>query len=209
MRQITACLASAAIAASATLVAAPAFAADDMGSNPITELFDAFGMGDREKPEIEYKERAPLVPPPSTAALPAPQAKGAIGRDSGMWPNDPDEERRAQKRAAANRLPTETNSYRMDRSPRLDPDEIGDRRVRGANVPDRASGTRGDNEITRMERSDLESQRLNRGPQPVAGSEPTRGRLTDPPPGYRVGTGGVTAAAAPEQKPWYKRMFGN
>lgn len=205
MRQITACLASAFVLAA---MASPARAADDMGSNPITELFDAFGMGDKEKPEIDYQERAPLVPPPSTAALPAPQEKGAVGRATGRWPTDPDQQRRAEREARANQVPTETNNFRMDRNSRLDPSEIGGRRTAGASVPDVASPTTSDNAVTRLSPDELSARRGTQtaAAAPAAGA---RSRLSDPPPGYMTGPAGAPVQPAPEQKPWYSRMFGN
>lgn len=205
MRQITACFASAAIAIGATAYAAPAYAADDIGSNPITELFDSFGLGDKEKPDIDYQERAPLVPPSSTANLPPPQAKGEA-RAGAAWPNDPDVQARADRKARDNVAPTETYNYRMDRSPRMDPDELGARRTAGAGVSTTAQGARGDNEIVRSSPDELQRpDRKAAEPAPVAAS---RSRLTDPPVGYMEGAG-VTAQAQPEKKGFLGRMFGN
>lgn len=202
MRHITALFASAAIALGTSAVASPAFAADDIGSNPITEFFDGLGLGDKEKPDLDYQERAPLVPPSSAASLPAPQAKGAA-RANTQWPNDPDLQARAEKRARDNKVPTETYSYRMDRSPRLDPDELGARRTAGANVPRAAGGTAQDNTVQRSDPGDLASRPITEVATPAG-----RNRLTDPPAGYMVGNGVQAAPAAPEQKPWYKKMFG-
>jgi hypothetical protein len=207
MRHIPAFLASTAIVIAASVAAAPAFAADDMGSNPITELFDSFGMGTKEKPDIDYKERAPLVPPSSTAQLPPPQEKAAGG--DGQWPNDPDVQRRQEIRARANIVPTETNEYRMgERGSRLDPDEIGARRVRGAAVSDGpGSATIQDNTVTRLSREELAQKRSMPAPtdSPSAAS---RQRLSDPPPGYLAGPAGQTAEVQPESKGFFGRMFG-
>lgn len=129
MRHAIARLTAAAAAVAAVSVATPASAQDDIGSNPINELFDAFGMGAKEKPEIDYRERPALVPPPSTAALPAPQQKGAVAQSTGQWPLDPDEQRRAEKRAEDALPRTEQRDYKMERDPRLPPSELGRRRV--------------------------------------------------------------------------------
>ena len=203
MRHLKASLAAAAIVASFALPA-PAFA-QDMGTNPITEFFDGLGLGEKEKPDIDYKERAPLVPPSQTGQLPAPQAKTSA-REGVAWPNDPDVAAASERRARNNKVQTETYSYRMDRSPRVDPDELSARRTAGASVPRNGGdgATRGDNEITRSERSDLEGKMV-RG---VEGPAAARPRLTDPPAGYLAGNG-VTAQIEPEKKPWYKRMFGS
>lgn len=203
MRHYTALLASAALVASVSTLSTPAFAQDDMGSNPITEFFDGLGFGAKEKPDIDYQERAPLVPPSQTGSLPAPQAAAASRGD--QWPNDPDVAARAEKKRRDNVVPTESYNYQMDRSPRIDPDELSSRRTAGASVPSTAAdSTRGDNQITRASREELESGSLKTVAQPSTG----RNRLTDPPAGYMVGNG-VTAQTQPEQKSWLGKMFGN
>jgi hypothetical protein len=205
MRQITACLAAAIVASGSALIATPALAQDDIGSNPITEFFDGLGLGDKEKPDIEYRERAPLVPPSSTANLPAPQAKTSA-REA-QWPTDPDVQARAERKARENKVMTETYSYQMDRSPRVDPDELGNRRTAGASVSRTgADAAQSDNRIVRSDPDEL-SGRAIREAAPPAGAA-GRGRLTDPPARYLEGNG-VTAQAQPEKKGWLGRIFGN
>lgn len=203
MRQISAFLASAIVLGAAT-VSVPAVA-QDVGSNPITELFDGLGLSKKEKPDIDYKERAPLVPPTNTANLPAPQATVAAGE--AQWPNDPDVAARAQRKRDSDRVYTETYEYKMDRNPRMDPDELGNRRVRGAAVPRVAGdGTRGDNEIARSSRDELSQNSIRTVNAPSSGN---RGRLTDPPSGYLSAPNGVTVQPAAEEKSWLGKMFGN
>jgi hypothetical protein len=57
-----------------------------------------YGLGFRDSSEqaIEYRERSPLVVPPSRS-LPAPQAN-ASARSNPAWPKDPDVTRRETKR---------------------------------------------------------------------------------------------------------------
>jgi len=205
MRHITACLATAAIALGASAVSVPAFAADDMGSNPITELFDSFGMGDKEKPEISYQERAPLVPPPSTAELPPPQPKGSVAHATGQWPNDPDEQRRAEAKARGDVLPTETNNWRMDRNARLMPSELQRRRIEGANATT-APGDPSYGDMSRLSPSELRAKKAAAAAAPTTAGPRTR--LSDPPPGYLVGDG-VTASVQTEKKAWYSKLLGN
>lgn len=206
MRHVTACLAVSATLAVAGLGAVqPARAADDMGSSPVQELMSAIGLGDKEKPEIDYRERPALVPPPSTMQLPPPQQKGAVGQATGQWPLDPDEERRARKRAEADIPKTETREYKMERSPVLPPSEIIGRRVANPNtVGDYSPAS--SNEPVRLSPSELRGH----GRAAVAASspatEPTRARLTDPPPGYRAPTGAVEPPAPAPASNWYNRL---
>jgi hypothetical protein len=205
MRQLTSCLAAATIAAGAVIWSAPAFAQDDIGSNPITEFFDGIGLGTKEKPDIEYRERAPLVPPSSAANLPAPQAKTSA-RDA-QWPTDPDVAARAERKRQDDKVMTETYSYQIDRSPRMDPDELGNRRTSGASVARTGTdATQGDNKIIRAEPDELAGRGIREPAQPV--NPTSRGRLTDPPVNYMQGSG-VTAQAQPEKKGWLGRIFGN
>lgn len=201
MRQITAFAAAAVMAAGAASFASPAVAQQDIGSNPITEFFDGLGMGSKEKPDIDYKERAPLVPPTNTSALPAPQARGA-GRDAAMWPNDPDVQARKERKARADVVPTESYSYRMDQSPRMDPDELGSRRVKGASVPRGATATAADNTVIRSSPDELAGRSVAEVQQPGGAK-----RLTDPPSQYMQGTG-VVASPQPEKKSWLSGLFG-
>src|ERR1043166_144236 len=70
---------------------------------------------------IEYRERSPLVLPPSRE-LPAPEAEG-VGRTA-AWPVDPDQQRR-QAAAARKKKPNTTHLYDDDYQMRaLSPSEI-------------------------------------------------------------------------------------
>jgi hypothetical protein len=87
MRTLILSLAALAIATLAT----PANAQD-------SSIFQLFGLGGEDKPEIDYRERAPLVVPP-TMTLPEPAEFSAS--EQANWPKDPDALRR--KRIAANK----------------------------------------------------------------------------------------------------------
>src|SRR5476651_1677210 len=85
------CLLGAALLAAA----APARAADDDNNNvPLdTKIFrgimESLGL-QRGNNSINYQERAPLVIPPSRAALPPPERSDAALANSAAWPKDPD-----------------------------------------------------------------------------------------------------------------------
>jgi hypothetical protein len=79
--------------------------AEDAGNDdePLdTKLFKKFmnelGFKRSEENGIEYRERAPLVVPPSRN-LPPPQSEGAVARNP-AWPKDPDVVRRREATAA-------------------------------------------------------------------------------------------------------------
>ena len=68
----------------------------DSGVELNGKIFDVVGMGGGSKSRSEPKlpERAPLVPPPSVAALPSPDSsQGNAGHMA--WPNDPERQRNA------------------------------------------------------------------------------------------------------------------
>ena len=207
-RQIKALVAPAALAVAALGLAHPAQAADDMGSNPITELFDAFGMGDKEKPDIDYRARPALVPPPSVGQLPPPQQRGAVAEATGQWPLDPDAERRAQRRALADVPRTEERDYQLDRNSRLSPSELNRKRTA---EPD-AAGVAGyssptyDNTIDRLSPSELQARKTQTADAVPAGAEPKRARLTDPPTGYRTPASTAPYKAPEADSSWYKKI---
>lgn len=67
----------------------------DSGVELNGKIFDMVGMGaggSKSRSEPKLPERAPLVPPPSVAALPAPDS-GQAGSGHMAWPNDPERQR--------------------------------------------------------------------------------------------------------------------
>ena len=75
----------------------------DSGVELNGKLFDAVGLSGTAKKSAEPKlaERAPLVPPPRTDALPTPGSGGADASHM-AWPDDPDK-RKAAAAAAENK----------------------------------------------------------------------------------------------------------
>jgi hypothetical protein len=64
----------------------------------VTKIMHGLGATNMENSSIEYRERSPLVIPPSTE-LPQPGSGAAEARDPN-WPKDPDVERRREAAAA-------------------------------------------------------------------------------------------------------------
>jgi len=84
-------------------VVGSAFAADDEEEVPLDtkilrQVMKDWGLKRTDEPGIEYRERAPLVLPPSRN-LPKPQEETAA-TNSPAWPKDPDVKRRKQEAAA-------------------------------------------------------------------------------------------------------------
>jgi hypothetical protein len=89
----------------------------------------------RSEEGIEYRERAPLVVPPSRD-LPPPQSEGAIARNP-AWPKDPDVARRREATAAERAKIKSFVDHPTDESRPLRPDEL---KGQGQAAPTETSG---------------------------------------------------------------------
>lgn len=156
-------------------------------------LLTGLGILERERPPIDYRERAPLVLPPNTN-LPAPQ-ESASSRNP-AWPNDPDAMR-------ARRAAREANEPIL----RLDPDRrFSNEEMRSQSFGGLFGG--GEVDVTRRGRAPDDYRALpahEMGITPIWGQvgalfggrntdnqiipftgEPPRRRLVEPPPGFRT-----------------------
>ncbi|KAA2235114.1 hypothetical protein [Salinarimonas soli] len=150
------------------------------------DVLSSMGLVPGERPQIDYRERAPLVVPPSPT-LRTPVAPNAAEANGG-WPADQDlvRERRRQREAA---IPeTERERRRMnDQNPRISIDEVRSGRVQGAAtrdpMPHRPDSGR---EASGWLHPDvLRSQGTVPEQTYVSGAEPERRSLTEPPSGLR------------------------
>lgn len=184
------------------LATAPARAQDDELSFE-QRIIDSL-LGRSSRPPIDYRERSPLVIPPSTE-LPPPESKTADAAPN--WPRDPDVARR--KSGAANG--PVVDQFRIDSTP-LSPSELrrGAKRQARSNEPVR---TPSDGEMGRpLMPSDLGGKTLLGGlfsgsdsDKPVAFSgEPPRTSLLEPPSGYRTPAPTQPYAPPKDDRPWYK-----
>ncbi len=93
-----------------------AFAADDddegtWDQRALRSILRGIGLRNGREGSIEYKERPPLVVPPSRD-LPPPDTTGSITQRDPAWPSDPDEaKRKASKRAASERKWTDVSTW--------------------------------------------------------------------------------------------------
>lgn len=155
--------------------------------NPVTDLLTGFGILSSDTPEIDYRERAPLVVPPREG-LREPQP--GIEQRAGNWPVDPDVERR--KRAASNRLLPMPFQHGNER-PELSAADL--RAGRRANTATQAPARSAiENERYELlyqpmqQMTEADKRRADAAQDLTPGSEPPRRSLAEPPAGYRRAT---------------------
>ena len=158
------------------------------------EIIDGIGFG-KDKDPIEYRERAPLVVPPSFNLRP-PEEKSPSARTTN-WPNDPDV---AKKRAKDedDRRPRAASNEKG--GSRLSVEELRAGRVAGAGIP--VNGQSDPNKPDSrgwlnpdVVRSQGQAFRGAQEPELKPGEEPKRRYLTDPPKGIRAAAGNVPVTA--------------
>ena len=173
---------------------------DDGIWNLDKRFFDAvakgIGLVKGGDPSVDYRERSPLVVPP-TRDLPPPQS---APKRSAQWPVDPDATRRAA--SASSRKGLDRRGYDEDYENRaLTPSELNSPAAREARAKASTSRTAGDDKVdmTDGEGSNLAPSQLGFfgfnwsslgfGDKEEYGSfkkEPPRRSLTEPPVGYQT-----------------------
>jgi hypothetical protein len=160
------------------------------------------GIGlQKDRPNIEYRERSPLVVPPGRD-LPPPETDAAIAKNP-AWPNDAGEKRR--KDAVADRHRKNFNSA-IDEGRVLRADEL----ATGSTSPRRGpDGSRRTEDVDQTMLKPYEmgpsifSRGIFKGREETATftGEPPRTSLTEPPTGYRTPSAsqpyGIGQKAAP------------
>ncbi|ALK10465.1 hypothetical protein [Blastochloris viridis] len=136
------------------------------------------------KPPIDYRERAPLVVPPSTEALPPPRTDDAAAANP-AWPRDPDVVRaKAAAEADVSRPVLRTDSGRA-----LGIDEIRRGRTKQAkdDEPQKSSDYfEGANDRLSPGQLGFTGWGMKKDEKIVFTGEPDRTRLTQPPPGLQT-----------------------
>jgi hypothetical protein len=182
--------------------AGAAFAADDDNEGWYDQRFlrgflRGLGLQNGREGTIEYKERPPLVVPP-TRNLPPPETTGSIAQRDPAWPADPDDaKRRAAKKARAERKAVDVTTW----GDTLKPNELNVGKTGAA--PNEGGIKPGQTVETSTQlrpdelgyKGGLWSDFTNLGgsfskDKPMEGAkflrEPGRASLTDPPSGYRT-----------------------
>lgn len=151
----------------------------------LDSMMSILGFNTQEEQPIEYRDRAPLVVPPKIQ-LPPPQVPAADR--AANWPKDPDVEYRKSV----------NNDTKLPVNMR--PDRVAPNgRVPVANAPRKPTANSGplrvgERDTTLGESGWVSPDKMKsfsggakaEEPQLVAGQEPSRNYLTDPPPGLRV-----------------------
>lgn len=188
--------------------AMPAQAADDGYQNVFSSVLTAVGvMPPPRSPDIDYRERAPLVVPPKSALAAPVEARPLPA----SWPKDPDVIKRRKADAAA-RVPGENRFSKRDDGSISSKDELMQGRV---DTPEQDSGSKTCGSFGNNDRNCLllspdelkrqgeayEAANPDRKNEVTAGVEPERDYLTQPPKGYMKATRTVKATTeAPDQK---------
>lgn len=181
--------------------AAPAAAQED---NFTEQVLTSLGLVAPQGPEIDYRERAPLVVPPGAGSLPPPRDGAAITQNP-AWPKDYDEERKKKEAAAAAKVKVFSNDNAQTRA--LGPAEMASTRT---NIPsnNRAQGRNAAAREDWLKPTGYGlfslGQKQEEKPMVFAG-EPDRQSLTEPPPGFQTPAPGAAfgvVADRPEDKAW-------
>jgi len=184
--------------------AGTALAADDDGEGfydqrLLRSFLRGLGLSNGREGTIEYKERPPLVVPP-TRNLPPPETTGSIAQRDPAWPSDPDE----AKRKAGKKVKVERKSL-GDSETWGDGLKPGDLRVGKTNATPNEAGVKPGQTVdtsTQLRPDELGYQSgglwsgfMSLGStfareKPPEGArflhEPGRAALTEPPSGYRT-----------------------
>ncbi|GGK39375.1 hypothetical protein GCM10011322_28090 [Salinarimonas ramus] len=97
------------------------------------EVFGAIGLVEPDQPDIQYRERAPLVVPPNLGALPPP-VEGGVAEANPQWPNDPDVAAARARAIEANTPAPERGGAFEGIGRRMTPEELRAGRVPGAGL---------------------------------------------------------------------------
>jgi hypothetical protein len=177
---------AAALAMSLTTLGATAVRAEDDEDSLATKFMKALGF---QKPSaddtISYTERSPLVVPPSRD-LPRPMETAAPAVPD--WPKDQDVKRRKEAKKKKN---TELYDFTEDARP-LRPDELN----KGGRAPGADEGkpsTGSGDSLGQIPPDQLGNRKsifsfdwFRKEEYATFTGEPSRGSLTEPPPGYRT-----------------------
>src|SRR5262245_8552232 len=143
--------------------------------------------------QIEYRERAPLVVPPSRT-LPPPRSEGSVANNP-AWPKDPDVAQRKVEAARKKAVARSAAEAMIEEGRPLRPDELEKGRIPAGSTPTARPATP-EESARPMSPSQLGSKSFfsdmfssfskDKGEVAEFTREPSRESLTAPPPGYQT-----------------------
>ena len=158
----------------------------DDGSSVMGKIMETFGLRDPNSSYagIDYNERSPLVVPP-TRDLPPPEASTAPPAPN--WPKDQDMLRRAKAKSEEKKVAPKPD-YVADSSRPLMPNELDPAGAPRVNTPIDSSASANslmsDPRDQGVKKSLFSGMFSSKTEYTTFTGEPSRGTLTDPPPGY-------------------------
>ncbi|MCB4767444.1 hypothetical protein LGR54_02400 [Ancylobacter sp. Lp-2] len=180
---------------------APAAAQED---NFTEQMLTTLGLVAPPGPDIDYRERGPLVVPPTGDTLPAPRDAAAITQNP-AWPKDYDDERKKKEQAASKKVKNHVNDNAQTRA--LTPAEMASTRT-GVASNNKAKGENAAAREDWLKPSGMDflgwGAKKEEKPLVFAG-EPDRESLTQPPTGFQTPAPGAAygvVADRPEDKAW-------
>jgi hypothetical protein len=159
---------------------------DDNSPSVMGKIMETFGLRDPNGSYagIDYNERSPLVVPP-TRDLPPPEAAAAPPAPN--WPKDQDMIRRAKAKAQEKKVAPHPD-YVADSSRPLRPNELDPAGAPKVNTPFDSSASANsqmaDPRDQGVKKSLFSGIFAKKTEFTTFTGEPSRGTLTDPPPGY-------------------------
>jgi hypothetical protein len=158
----------------------------------IRQILKDFGLRRDGEPGIEYRERAPLVVPPSRT-LPPPRSVDPVATNP-AWPKDPDVAQRRVEAARKKAIAKTAAQSEIDDARPLRPSELDRGRVPPGTVTT-ATPTSPEESARPSRPSELRSKSIfsgmfssfsDKGEASEFTAEPPRTDLTAPPPGYQT-----------------------
>lgn len=193
--------------AASSAIAPKAYAADDDDEDTIETKFIKGLLGINDKDKIDYRERPPLVVPPSIGTLPAPETSAV--NNTPAWPKDPEIVERT-KRQKANK--TQKRRTPEEEARALTPAELDapGRAARGSSQANPTGPQDSEGPDARALRPNelgakgsLLGKLFSDNTKPESATftkEPTRTDLTQPPPGYQTPSTGQVYGISPKQE---------
>lgn len=171
----------------------------------IRNVLGSIGIIEPQRPDIDYRERGPLVIPPSVDALPPP-VDPETRRNKANWPQDAKTKARKEASREKGRPVNEKFDY-MDGDPKLSVHQM----LRERAPSDRSQATAKDLEWISSNRAVMSPDELRKHRSTPStlppGGEPERRYLSDPPAGYRkpaATASNVTEVTDPKPSFWQR-----